>query len=65
MSADSKEGMRVQHGRSYAFFGAPVGLMFTIIASLEQGSWLDYGMFIHDFFGLMGRAALRDGKILC
>ena len=35
-----------QHGRNYAFFDAPVGLMFTIDRIMEQGSWLDYGMFI-------------------
>ncbi len=41
-----KAGMHAQHGRNYAFFGAPVGLMFTIDRVLEQGSWLDYGMFL-------------------
>ncbi len=46
LTRENKEGMRVQHGKNYAFFGAPVGLIFTIDASLEQGSWLDYGMFI-------------------
>jgi nitroreductase len=35
-----------QHGRNYAFFDAPVGLMFTIDRVLEKGSWLDYGMFL-------------------
>jgi nitroreductase len=38
----------VQHGRNYAFFDAPVGLMFTIDRILERGSWLDYGMFIQN-----------------
>lgn len=38
--------MRVQHGRIYLFFDAPVGLIFTIDRDLEIGSWLDYGMFI-------------------
>jgi nitroreductase len=37
-----------QHGRNYAFFDAPVGLMFTIDRILERGSWLDYGMFIQN-----------------
>lgn len=46
LTRENKEGMRVQHGKNYSFFGAPVGLMFTIDATLEQGSWLDYGMFI-------------------
>ena len=33
-----------QHGRNYAFFGAPVGLFFTLDRDLELGSWLDAGM---------------------
>jgi nitroreductase len=41
-----KAGMHAQHGRNYAFFDAPVGLMFTIDRILQQGSWLDYGMFL-------------------
>ncbi|MGQ0525808.1 MAG: nitroreductase [Betaproteobacteria bacterium] len=31
---------------NYNFFGAPVGLIFTIDRKLEKGSWLDYGMFL-------------------
>ena len=31
---------------NYDFFGAPVGLIFTIERKLEKGSWLDYGMFL-------------------
>jgi len=41
-----KDRMHVQHGRNYRFFGAPVGLMFTIERVMQQGSWLDYGMFL-------------------
>jgi len=41
-----KERMHAQHGRNYAFFDAPVGMIFTIDRILEQGSWLDYGMFM-------------------
>jgi nitroreductase len=41
-----KARMHDQHGRNYAFFGAPVGLIFTIDRILQQGSWLDYGMFL-------------------
>jgi len=35
-----------QHARNYSFFGAPVGLFFTLDRDLELGSWLDTGMFI-------------------
>ena len=38
--------MHAQHGRNYRFFDAPVGLMFTIDRVMQQGSWLDYGMFM-------------------
>jgi nitroreductase len=40
--------MHEQHGRNYAFFDAPVGLMFTIDRVMQQGSWLDYGMFVQN-----------------
>ena len=41
-----KARMHAQHGRNYRFFDAPVGLMFTIDRVMQQGSWLDYGMFM-------------------
>jgi len=41
-----KEGMHRQHGRNYQFFDAPVGLIFSIDRVMQQGSWLDYGMFL-------------------
>jgi len=40
------EKMKRQHARNFAFFGAPVGLIFTIDRRLEIGSWLDYGIFL-------------------
>jgi nitroreductase len=43
-----KAAMHAQHGRNYAFFGAPVGLIFTIDRVMAQGSWLDYGMFLQN-----------------
>ena len=41
-----KARMHAQHSRNYEFFGAPVGLMFTIDRIMRQGSWLDFGMFL-------------------
>jgi nitroreductase len=41
-----KARMHEQHARNYAFFDAPVGLIFTIDRVMQQGSWLDYGMFL-------------------
>jgi nitroreductase len=46
LTREDKAGMHRQHGRNYDFFGAPVGLMFSISRTLRQGSWLDYGMFL-------------------
>jgi nitroreductase len=40
--------MHAQHGRNYAFFDAPVGLVFTIDRIMRQGSFLDYGMFLEN-----------------
>lgn len=40
------ERMRRQHARNFTFFGAPVGIVFTIDRRLEIGSWLDYGIFL-------------------
>lgn len=38
--------MQRQHARNFRFFGAPVGMIFTIDDRLEIGSWLDFGMFL-------------------
>jgi nitroreductase len=48
LTRDNKAGMAAQHARNYAFFGAPVGLVFTIDRIMAQGSWLDYGMFLQN-----------------
>ena len=48
LTRDNKAGMAAQHGRNYRFFDAPVGLVFTIDRVMEQGSWLDYGMFLQN-----------------
>lgn len=43
-----KNRMHAQHGRNYRFFGAPVGLIFTIDRSMGRGSLIDYGMFLQN-----------------
>lgn len=40
------EKSKAYRATNYNFFGAPVGLIFTIDRKLERGSWLDYGMFL-------------------
>ena len=53
--------MARQHARNFDFFGAPVGVMFTIDRDLEIGSWLDYGMFL----GNVMLAARQRGLHTC
>lgn len=48
LTRDNKAGMAAQHAKNYRFFDAPVGLIFTIDRIMEQGSWLDYGMFLQN-----------------
>jgi nitroreductase len=43
---EEKARMHAQQGRNYAFFDAPVGLIFTIDRIMGKGSWMDYGMFL-------------------
>ena len=43
-----REKTREFHSRNYRFFGAPVGLIFTIDRDMGWMSWLDYGMFLEN-----------------
>jgi nitroreductase len=43
-----RERMQAQQARNYAYFDAPVGLVFTIERVMGRGSWLDYGMFLQN-----------------
>lgn len=54
-------GMARQYARNYEFFGAPVGLFFTIERDHGQAAWLDLGMFLH---ALMV-AAVAHGLATC
>lgn len=46
IAKQDKARMHAQHGRNYRFFDAPVGLFFTVDRKLQEGSLLDYGMFL-------------------
>ena len=46
LGRENKAGMHAHHGRKYTYFDAPVGMIFTIDRVMQQGSWLDYGMFL-------------------
>jgi nitroreductase len=58
---DDKARAYEQTGQNFTFFGAPVGLMFTIDRDMEQGSWLDYGMFVQSIM----IAARAEGLETC
>ena len=45
-------GRQRQSLKNYTFFGAPVGLFFTLDRRLELGSWLDVGMFMQNVMTL-------------
>ena len=54
--------MAQQYSRNFEFFGAPVGLFFTLDRGLQgQAAWLDLGMYLH---GVM-LAALGHGLATC
>jgi nitroreductase len=38
--------MLAQLNRNFEFFGAPVGLIFTMDRQMQQGQWADLGMFM-------------------
>jgi nitroreductase len=43
-----KARMHAQHARNYRYFDAPVGMIFTVHRDLEEGSLIDYGMFLQN-----------------
>ncbi|MDR2508079.1 MAG: nitroreductase [Candidatus Accumulibacter sp.] len=53
--------MQEQQNRNFCFFDAPVGLVFSIGANMERGSWLDYGFFIQS----IALAAVAEGLGSC
>jgi nitroreductase len=56
------DAMARQYGRNFEFFGAPVGLFFTLDRGLQgQAAWMDLGMYLH---GVM-LAALGHGLATC
>ncbi|NGM23149.1 nitroreductase [Roseomonas stagni] len=55
------QAAHAQRARNFDFFGAPVGLFFSIDRDMEQGSWLDYGMFLQSIM----LAARAEGLDTC
>lgn len=44
-----RPGRLGQYAKNWQFFGAPVGLFFTIRRDMEPGQWADVGMFMQSF----------------
>jgi nitroreductase len=55
------EGTQAARLRNYDFFGAPVGMIFTLDEDLEMGSWLDLGIYL----GVLMIAARGRGLHTC
>jgi len=55
------EASEAYRRRNYEFFGAPVGMIFTLDEDLEIGSWLDLGIYI----GTLMTAARGAGLDTC
>ena len=45
---EDKGARLAQFARNWEFFGAPVGLIFTICRSMGQGQWTDLGMYMQN-----------------
>ena len=48
-----------QVGKNFTFFGAPVGLIFSIDRQMEQGQFADLGMFMQNVMVLAREAGLH------
>lgn len=44
--------MAAQHRKNYEFFGAPVGLIFSLHESMVSGGWMDLGLYMANIMTL-------------
>lgn len=58
---EDRDLIALQRNKNFSFYGAPVGLIFSIDKSLKAGSWLDYGMFLQSVM----LAARANGLATC
>lgn len=61
ITREDKQRQKIAWENNYRFFGAPVGLLFFIDKQLNQGSWLDLGMFLQNVM----LAARAEGLDTC
>ena len=55
---EDREGRLRQFARNWEFFGAPIGLFFTLDRDMQQGQWADVGMFMQSFMLLARESGL-------
>jgi len=60
---EDKEKINDHYKRNFKFYGAPIGLIFTINNTLEYGSFLDYGMFLQNILLLSEEKGLSTCTI--
>jgi len=56
---EDKERRLKQFEHNWEFFGAPVGLIFTIDRQMQQGQWADLGMFMQNIMLLAREEGLH------
>jgi nitroreductase len=56
---EDRAGRLRQFVRNWEFFGAPVGLIFTIDRQMQQGQWADLGMFLENIMLLAREEGLH------
>lgn len=44
--------MAAQHRKNYEFFGAPVGMFFTLHKTMQSGGWMDLGLYMANVMAL-------------
>ncbi|MCB1491913.1 MAG: nitroreductase [Rhodobiaceae bacterium] len=59
IAREDRAGRLGQFARNFDFFGAPVGLLFSIGREMEVGQWSDLGMYIHAVMLLAREAGLH------
>ena len=47
-----RDKMAAQHRKNYEFFGAPVGMVFSMHETMSYGGWLDLGLFMGNIMTL-------------
>lgn len=55
---EDKAARLMQFARNYGFFGAPVGMIFTMDRQMGEGQWVDLGLFMGNIMLLAEEAGL-------